>query len=145
MPRGGERTGKIGQTYGNRSDLNAPKVPTIVPKGAQYGQRQALEMSQKALPVGPGSPGAPAPIGAPAPPPAPGAAPMGGGPPAPPLDFHRPTERPGEPVTHGLPSGPGGGPEVLGSPGADPITIQLRALYSRYPSQELADLLSEPR
>lgn len=28
----------------------------------------------------------------------------------------RPTERPGEPVTHGLPIGAGGGPEVLGLP-----------------------------
>lgn len=30
--------------------------------------------------------------------------------------FARPTERPGEPVTHGLPIGAGGGPEVLGMP-----------------------------
>lgn len=33
-----------------------------------------------------------------------------------PLD--RPSERPNEPVTHGLPMGPGGGPEVLDGVGA---------------------------
>lgn len=32
--------------------------------------------------------------------------------------FSRPTERPNEPVTHGLPVGPGGGPEVLQGVGA---------------------------
>lgn len=33
--------------------------------------------------------------------------------------LHAPTDRPGEPVTHGLPSGPGGGPQVLAPP--DPL------------------------
>src|ERR1019366_9296670 len=59
---------------------------------------------------------------APGPPPR-GAGP-GGAPPTPPPGppipepmsngpLTRPTERPNEPVTHGLPMGPGGGPEVL--------------------------------
>lgn len=38
-----------------------------------------------------------------------------------------PTTRPDEPVTHGLPSGPGGGPEVIGSPQAS----QVGAFYRR--------------
>lgn len=32
--------------------------------------------------------------------------------------FTRPTERPNEPVTHGLPGGPGAGPEALTGVGA---------------------------
>lgn len=120
MPRGGARQGKPGVAYGNRTDLNNPKIPTIVPKGAQYGQRQALETSQRVLPPAPGSPGEAAPIGAtgvaPGGPTGPGA---GAEAPAGPVQlpaFTRPTERPGEPVTHGLPVGAGGGPEVLGMP-----------------------------
>lgn len=35
-----------------------------------------------------------------------------------PMELDRPTERPNEPVTHGLPVGPGGGPEVLTGVGA---------------------------
>lgn len=34
------------------------------------------------------------------------------------LALDRPTERPNEPVTHGLPVGPGGGPEALNGVGA---------------------------
>ncbi len=116
MPRGGPRQGKPGQAYGNRSDLNNPKIPTIVPKGAGYGQRQALETSQRMLPPAAGSPGPAAPVGAPAAPGGPGAGPEGPAGPVALPPFSRPTERPGEPVTHGLPIGAGGGPEVLGMP-----------------------------
>lgn len=114
MPRGGARQGKPGGTYGNRSDLNSPKVPTIVPKGAQYGQRAALEMSQRELPPAAGNPGQAAPVGAPAAPGGPGGAPGGMGGPVSLPAFNRPSERPGEPMTHGLPIGAGAGPEVLG-------------------------------
>jgi hypothetical protein len=116
MPRGGARQGTPGQAYGNRSDLNSPKVPTIVPKGAQYGQRQALETSQRVLPPAAGSPGQPAPVGPSATPQGPPGAPQAMGGPVNLPAFNRPSERPGEPTTHGLPIGPGGGPEVLGMP-----------------------------
>lgn len=34
--------------------------------------------------------------------------------------LHAPTNRPGEPITHGLPTGPGAGPGILQPP--DPLT-----------------------
>jgi hypothetical protein len=76
---------------------------------------------------------------------------MAAGPAPAPADLYRATERPDEPMTHGLPVGPGAGPEALRVTGAanpamtDPLAIQLRALYSKYPSQELADLLMDIR
>jgi hypothetical protein len=148
MPRGGARQGKPGQAYGNRADLNSPKVPTIVPKGAQYGQRQALETSQRVLPPAAGNPGQPAPVGAPATPVgAPGAPGAAAGPVNLPA-FNRPSERPGEPVTHGLPIGAGGGPEVMGMP---PNNLgQLLDQLSRQPFaspaiQQLAALVKSGR
>lgn len=49
-------------------------------------------------------------------------------------DLSRPSERAGEPVTHGAPVGAGAGPEVLGM--ADPTGDELRALYRRFPGNE---------
>lgn len=42
--------------------------------------------------------------------------------------FNQPTDRPGEPVTTGLASGPGAGPEVLGTRGGNPTAQTLRRL-----------------
>lgn len=39
-----------------------------------------------------------------------------------------PTARPDEPVTHGLPMGPGGGPEVLGNLGGSQAGQWMRRL-----------------
>jgi hypothetical protein len=45
-----------------------------------------------------------------------------------------PTERPGEPVTAGLPVGPGPGPEALGAPAPQSDALfDLRALARQYP------------
>lgn len=102
MPRarkpgsGGPRSGTPGTAYANRSDLNRPYV------GGTYGTATAQQSAMRQMPVAP--PGTAAPGAGPQPPPPPGA----GGP------FDRPTERPGEPVTAGLPMGPGPGPEALG-------------------------------
>jgi len=56
-----------------------------------------------------------------------------------------PSQRPGEPLTHGLPSGPGGGPEVL-LPTRMPPTAdylgQLRAIYAQYPTEALRELIA---
>lgn len=148
MARGGKRQGQPGQAYGNRTDLNPPKPAATAFTGQPYGQGVQQAQAQQALPVG----------GTPVPPPQPGGAgpmpqstPVGQMPqptgPAPGSagDFTRPTERPGEPVTHGLPTGPGGGPEVLGPTAQapmDPVTARIYALYKRFPLQEIADLLS---
>lgn len=103
--RGGKRAGTRGQSYPNRTDLRS-SLPLNAPTGLPYGDRQQLISAQRAVPMGP----APTPAAAPA-------APQAASPPGPPpgaQDFLRPTERPNEPVTAGLPMGPGPGPEALG-------------------------------
>jgi hypothetical protein len=52
-----------------------------------------------------------------------------------------PTQRPGEPLTTGLPTGPGGGPEALGLP-TDPVS-NLRKIYAQYPTEDLRALLED--
>lgn len=96
--RGGPRVGQPGKAYPNRSDLRAQPVRTA--PGQVYGQAAAQAEAQKALPL---SQLAPPPSPNPAPAPSPVL--------APPLTD--PTQRPAEPVTAGLPVGPGPGPEVL--------------------------------
>jgi len=132
MPRGGRRQGKPGQAYPNRSDLPAAPDPGAGTfKGQPYGAAQAQAQVQ-------GS----------APPPTGGDAGQAGSPPGPAPGsfgaFNRPTERPNEPITHGLDVGPGGGSEVLGlTAKSDPVALQLRALYQKFPIPEIAELLSE--
>jgi len=60
-------------------------------------------------------------------------------------DFGGPTQRPGEPITHGVDIGPGGGPEVLGmsAPGAKPtgyLTNLLQQLSTTDTTGTLAQL-----
>jgi hypothetical protein len=58
-----------------------------------------------------------------------------------PLDA--PTQRPDEPLTAGLPVGAGPGPEVLGAlgGGGEDVATQLRAIYARFPNEDLRSLL----
>lgn len=91
MSRGGKRSGTPGKTYANRSDLNTPT-------GQIYGDKVAMKERMDAVPIQPAPTPTPAPVSAPIVPP-------------PPLD--RPTERPMEPITAGLPTGAGPGPEAL--------------------------------
>lgn len=102
MPRGkgGSRQGTAGTAYGNRTDLNLPK--TTVPN-QEYGKATEQREAQSAVPMG-SSPVSSAPLQqAPAAPvPAPGT-----------LPHLEPTNRPNEPVTTGLPFGPGAGPEAI--------------------------------
>ncbi len=106
MARGGRRKGEPGKPYPNRSDLRGPGTPDI-PKnftGQPYGAAQQQQQAQAAAPAGPPQ-GAPGPAAALGPPPVPAGS-LGA--------FNRASERPGEPITAGLPSGPGPGPEALG-------------------------------
>lgn len=133
---GGARQGTPGGAYQNRSDLRTQKIQTV--PGQQYGQATAQAAAQRAVPMA-GAPAVPAA--------SPGAPPPAGlGPTPPPPDPYRPTERPNEHVMTGLPVGPGAGPEALpiqpSSP-TDPLAIQIRALYQKYPSVELANLLAD--
>ena len=118
--RGGRRRGIEGRTYTNRSDLQTgPRQPIRVATGAPYGQRQQLENAQRAMP-----------LAAPSPPPD-----------IVPLDA--PTARPDEPLTAGAPFGAGPGPEALGMAMPADEVEELRAVYARFPSEELRQLLEE--
>lgn len=107
MPRGrgGARQGTPGKAYGNRSDLNMP-ISTV--PNQEYGKAAMQREAQQAVPMGQ-SPvaAAPAQQQAPAgnPLPRPGSMP-----------FLEPTNRPNEPVTAGLPFGPG--PDSIAPPQA---------------------------
>jgi hypothetical protein len=103
MPRGkgGKRQGTPGTAYGNRSDLNMP-ISTV--PNQEYGKAAMQRSAQQAVPMGQ-SPVAPTVPTAPTqsqPLPRPGSMP-----------HIAPTTRPNEPVTNGLPFGPGAGPEAL--------------------------------
>ena len=62
--------------------------------------------------------------------PTPGSAPVptGSAPQSQPVPIDAPSQRPGEPVTHGAAAGPGGGPEVLNLPAQSQNTGMLNAL-----------------
>jgi hypothetical protein len=124
--RGGSRTGTPGSRYPNRTDLAGP-VPNQAAPGQTYGRVQDEQAAQRQVPVAPppvvtGLPGGP---NAPAPPgsglPAPGGGAAGAPPFAAPapgrapgeLPWLGPSQRPNEPITAGLPMGPGPGPEAL--------------------------------
>lgn len=55
--------------------------------------------------------------------------------------FNAPSERPGEPVTHGVDIGPGGGSDVLGLPNPAQGTGQMTALLQRYASTDTTGIL----
>lgn len=115
--------------------MNQNRQPVQVAAGQAYGERQAQEQAQRAVPL----PAAP-PVQVSPPSPAPAALPGSFG------DFARPTERPNEPLTAGLPVGPGPGPEAmrppLGISNDDAVLAQLRGLYAAYPNSDLAALIS---
>lgn len=115
--RGGRRQGTPGASYQNRTDLNAHQPVRTAP-GQTYGVAAQQARSQQQMPLPGGGPNAGPSMGSPM-----GSPSIGGGgglgPGALPGSLgalHDPTGRPGEPVTHGLPTGPGGGPEVLQPP-----------------------------
>lgn len=71
----------------------------------------------------------------------PGSTPMPGGAPAGPLvDLDAPSERQWEPVTAGIPSGPGPGPEALGIPTLTPLD-KLKRMYRTNPNPDLLELI----
>lgn len=87
MPRGGARSGKPGQSYSNRTDLNAaPRLAPAAPTGQPYGVAGTQLAAQQALPMS-----------------------------APPTAINAPTSRPSEPIQAGLSTGPGPGPESIPS------------------------------
>lgn len=110
--RGGRRSGAPGKAYSNRTDL-------LVQRSGQVGTQTAASGGQVA-PAQPQQPMVPAFQ-------TPDMVPR--------LDD--PTARPGEPVTHGLQYGPGGGVEALGAIPANPTVTSLQAAYLANPTPEL--------
>lgn len=105
--RGGARQGTPGTAYSNRTDLNLP-ISTV--PGQEYGAATAQRQAQRTVPMAqqntPPVESAPTPTAAkPA-----SALPQPGS-----MPYIAPTQRPNEPVTAGLPFGPGPGPEALGA------------------------------
>jgi hypothetical protein len=119
MARGGRRQGTPGSTYSNRSDLAqnyAPSVPQRptptagISAVSQSGPQPAQPTQTAAAPAGP-------------PLPTPGS-----------LNIFGPTNRPNEPLTHGLPTGPGAGPEALAPAFTPDPLVQASALLSALPA-----------
>jgi len=99
VPRGGKRVGRSGAAYAQRTDLN--QAPRAVP-GQTYGEATQQLEAQRTVPLPRAAPLTPAP------------------PPAITVDLDAPSARPDEPVTAGLATGPGPGPEALGLSNAEP-------------------------
>lgn len=115
MPSGGARVGTAGTAYPNRTDLGAGAKQAIhaVPN-QPYGQAGQQIAAQQAIPL-----------------------------PA----FDAPTARPDEPIHAGLNSGPGPNAAQAGIPqqvpgGDTDVVTQLRAIFSVYPTSDLADLIA---
>lgn len=137
--RGGRRAGKLAGKYPNRTDLAAKtKLPVTVGPSQYYGQATASAAAQKAVPEG--NPAV-------APPMSSGAAPTGWQPGMPPPaalsntginPLHAPTQRPNEPLTAGLSSGAGPGPEALGPVPfkPDPL-VQAAASFQAVPTSHM--------
>ena len=132
MPRGGRRSGRPGQSYPNRLDLQSQPVRTAPSR--EYGQGVAQQRAQQAVPLPQATPTAPLPAGA-----SPGSVP----PPDPGM-LAAPTARPGEPVTAGLPIGAGPGPSALatGNPD-DQVLVNLYQAYRNAPTEGLRALIEQ--
>lgn len=105
MARGGPRQGTPGATYQNRTDLQRPSIPQRPAPGQTYGQGVQQQQAIQTAPMGPppvaGGGGTATP-----PPPAPRTAPE-------PTPLFAPTQRPNEPLTAGVDTGPGPDSSVL--------------------------------
>jgi hypothetical protein len=107
--------------------------PVVDIPAARHGDAAELEMQQAAAPMQGPSPEVPTQQPAPV---------QGNpGPVFGPSAF-RPTERPGEPITSGIPMGPGHSGQNLVIP-TDTVDDFLRAMYAKFPSNAILRLLKE--
>lgn len=119
----------------NRTDQLASVQPIRVAENQDYGTAQAQRQAQQAVPLPQNDVMGAAMARAAAVDPTPLAAPGA-------------SRFPDQPVTHGLAVGPGGGPEsmptlAIPGPPPDPTIEELRAIYAKYPSEGLRELLED--
>jgi hypothetical protein len=138
MPSGGKREGTPGTKYPNRTDMAQPQAPQA-PKGQTYGQAGQQMAAQNVVPIA-GAPSAPT------------GPPSTGGPPGNPQlpgmepgmvpGLADPSAMPMQPVTAGLPSGPGPGLEGLSTASYGPEDLShLRGIYLQHPSEDLRRII----
>jgi hypothetical protein len=128
--RGGPRSGKTGNQYPNRKDLAQPK---LVSQGQEYGQRQSQERALSSVPLKNNATQLPAPQTDRVP-----TDDLRGQIP----NMSTPSLRPEEPITAGLPIGPGAGPEALSlAEGGNKELSVYRAIFARYPSEDLRRMI----
>lgn len=133
MPAGGQRYGRQGEAYSNRTDLNQTALRTGS-LGAMPGAARPYGTADTgSLPPGP-SAGQDGPPGPPAPSPSPDADVAPGGL----MPLNAPSQRPSEPLLAGAPGteGPGGGTLLPDDPNAI-----LRHLYAVYPHPDILRLM----
>ena len=115
MPRGGKRNGTPGRAYSNRTDL------TLSYGGGNTAATGGMTPPADQSPLLPAISASEVP------------------------NLGDPTMRPAEPVTTGLPVGPGGGPEALGpmppSP-MDPVRQAIQAMMLVSPNPDLVRILN---
>ena len=137
--KGGVREGQPGKAYSNRSDLTQPGAapqPATAPNTATMTPPRGYGSPSPAAPPVASPPSTPtAPVGQQTLPQG-----MQGTPPA--LDLTAPTTRPNEPVTAGVPSGPGPNTMSLPNlPSQDTLGLFLRELYRAQPSEAVRQLI----
>lgn len=121
MPRGGKRQGRQGKAYPNRTDLNAQAVRTA--PSQTYGDAKAQADAQRVVPLPQmREPLSPGPVTA--------------------TPLNAPTARPTEPLTAGMPMGPGPGPGVM-MPAVDPTVETLRAAVMQFSTPGALALLEK--
>lgn len=124
----------MAKQYSNRSDLRDPtrKVAKMAATGQAYGEAGQQMAAQSAVPVAP----SPTTVAPQRPRPTPGS--FGA--------FDRETEFPDEPLTAGVDFGPGMGSRAAGVPpviqAGDTVLQELLMLYSMYPNDDLANMIS---
>lgn len=109
-----------------RTDGGPVQGKKYIPANGQYGEAKALNQMQSAAPMqGNPVPKVPTPN-----------VPM-----EPITPLNAPTQRPDEPVTSGMPFGPGSNVPTVGMMGDDEVAAQIRAAYTLYPNEDLYRLI----
>lgn len=126
MARGGRRNGVAGKAYPQRTDLNSQAPIARIP-GQPYGEQAKQVESQRQIPMASGPSVSPSMT--------PGLRGV-------------PSERPSEPLTAGLPSGAGPGPEAVEDYAPrqpKPGVAELETIYRLFPYPGIRRLLNTAR